>query len=109
MVQFMIRVDTLFLQVISDSAEERGLNELVENGYADDMREMWAPVYLGSKVENMELVEAELDTAAAKDFKTVQMAVWSHGRLYDSTKATVFQFKYVAGWWAELDETAEWL
>ncbi len=100
----LIKVQTLFDMLESEMSEDRGFLELKQNGYEDDMKEMFGLTTVGN-IENFDFVEKEA-AIEMKEVKIVQMAVWIKGRLYDSEK--VVAYKIDESWWVEQVDGAEW-
>jgi len=103
-----IQVDTLHNMLTSPIARARGFQELISNGYAEDMKDMYGIVYYGDDICDVAPTLRKSSLAAYASSKKVRMAYWSRGRLYDSATVIAYTFPHTEGWWVVDDGEAEW-
>ncbi len=104
----VIKVDTLHNMLDSEQAEDRGFNELVANGYEDDMKDMYACV-LDGDIMDQKLVTKELIGLTIEASGAVDMAVWARGRLFYGDTVVAHVFKGYDGQWVIENADAEWM
>ena len=104
----LVKIETLADGLNSNLAEDRGFNELKDNGYLDDMKKMYCCVMIGDDVCGYcDIVMKQVKSVEGVGMFLAQMAVWSKGRLYDSEDVVAFEID--GGIWAAYEEGKEWL
>lgn len=108
-----IRIDSLLnLSKEESTADERGLLELIENGYEEDMAEMFGccckKVADGEFFDYQMEVVKDINEQDVTEVKTVRMSVWMRGRLYDSDDVQAYNIKGKEGLFVVENEEAEW-
>jgi hypothetical protein len=87
----LMQIDKMSNLVTLPSAEFLGLNELAKNNYANDMKEMWSPVVVGTGVNSVSHVFVHTNKVSKMESQPVQMATWARGCLYNAETITAYK------------------
>ena len=88
-------VVTLTSLLTHPDADDMGLNELVDNGYKDDMDDHFVSMSTVDEGDSFE----EVDELIITDVKKIDNSMWCSGRLYDEGTIVVFSVKGREGLW----------
>lgn len=89
-------VVTLASLITHPNADEAGLNELIENGYAEDMEDVYVPMSMFDDGSSIEMVDA---VSAITSIKQVPNAMWFGNCLYTEGSILAFTLTTRDGLW----------
>lgn len=99
----IVRVIAMSTLIDDPRAGEFGITELVENGYADDMADLFINMDQLDEGESIETV----DEVTVTEMTTVPIGTWfNDGRLYTEHEIFAFKLKDRDGWWTFSDMIA---